>query len=193
MIERFESTTAVGTGDQDDAANLPLGLLIDHIVNTHHAYVRAALDSISRRLNELRHTCGNCHLDLDRIAGIFGVLAGGLLQHMLKEERVLFPYIRDLTEHAQELCGRLISPFGTIENPIRMMEREHEEAETAMRVIREMTNGYAAPADSGTEYRECMAELAQFERDLDRHVFLENQVLFPRALALEGRSAGDDQ
>jgi regulator of cell morphogenesis and NO signaling len=193
MIERSESTTAVGMAGSDDAANLPLDLLIDYIVNTHHAYVRAALPTIARLLNELQDTQGGAHLELARIVGIFEAVAGGLSQHMVKEERVLFPYIRDLAQHAHELCGRMISPFGSVENPIRMMEREHDEAAKAIRVIREMTNGYAAPDDRGVDYRVCMTELTRFEGDLERHMFLENNVLFPRALALEGRLAGDDQ
>ena len=174
MIERVDSA--------------PVDRLIDHIVNTHHAYARQALLAIARQLRTLLDTHGSRYLQLAAVAKVFAALASDLTQHMLKEERVLFPYVRDLAEHASELCGRVISPFGTVENPIRMMEREHQQAADAMRLIRDLTGGYSVPDDASAMYGACMAELARFERDLDRHVFLENNVLFPRALALEGRS-----
>jgi len=66
-----------------------------------------------------------------------------------------------------------------------MMEREHREAADELRIIRELTNGYGVPADGCTTYAACMAELDRFERDLHRHVHLENNVLFPRAIELE--------
>jgi regulator of cell morphogenesis and NO signaling len=77
------------------------------------------------------------------------------------------------------------SPFGTVENPIRMMEREHQEAGDEIRMIRELTHGYTPRADGCSTYRVCFAELAQFERDLHRHVHLENNVLFPKAVERE--------
>jgi regulator of cell morphogenesis and NO signaling len=71
-----------------------------------------------------------------------------------------------------------------------MMEREHQEVGDALRLIRELTRGYAAPEDGCTTYGITMAELRQFERDLHRHVHLENNVLFPAALRIEGRLCG---
>jgi hemerythrin-like domain-containing protein len=85
--------------------------------------------------------------------------------------------------------------FGTIENPIRMMQREHQRAGDEMRVIRALTNDYVRPADGCTTYRVTFEELAQFDHDLHRHVHLENNVLFPKAIALEhgpGRASSDD-
>jgi regulator of cell morphogenesis and NO signaling len=183
---------SLSSGGQDDIARGPLDRLVDHIETTHHGYVRSALPIIAQRLAKLQDVHGARHPELARIGAVFAELASELTQHMLKEERVLFPYVRDLAENAQERCGRLISPFGSVENPIRMMEREHEHAGDAMRVIRELTNRYTAPEDGCTTYRVCMAELADFERDLHRHVYLENNILFPRAIALENRSAGDN-
>jgi regulator of cell morphogenesis and NO signaling len=82
------------------------------------------------------------------------------------------------------------SPFGTVANPIRMMEREHQEVGDVMRIIRELTRGYVAPADGCSTYAVSMAELLQFERDLHRHVHLENNLLFPTAFRLEQRKCG---
>jgi len=171
--------------EADDVARWPLDGLIDHIEAIHHAYVRQALPSIARHLGKLVEAHGSRHPELLTVGDVLAGLSEELLQHMLKEERVLFPYVRDLVEQQRAACGRIISPFGTVENPIRMMEREHREAAGALQVIRELTGGYAVPDDGCATYAVCMAELAQFERDLHRHVHLENNVLFPRAVALE--------
>jgi hypothetical protein len=98
-------------------------------------------------------------------------------------------HVRDLAE-ASDTCGRTQSPFGMVANPIRMMEREHQEVSDALTLIRELTLGYAAPADGCTTYAVAMEELQQFERDLHQHVHLENNVLFPAAMRIEGRRCG---
>ena len=173
----------------DDAARWPIPRLIDFIVSTHHAYVRSAMPAITRHLAKLVEVHGTPHLELRRIAAYFQQIVADLSQHMVKEEQVLFPYVRDLAE-AGDTCGRTQSPFGTVANPIRMMEREHQEVGDALRLIRELTRGYAAPEDGCTTYGITMAELRQFERDLHRHVHLENNVLFPAAMRIEQRRCG---
>jgi regulator of cell morphogenesis and NO signaling len=163
--------------------------LIDHILVTHHTYLREALPAIGRHLAKLQSVHGQRHPELHEIVTVFEDLSDELSQHMIKEEQVLFPYVRDLAEREEQSCGGLLSPFGTVANPIRMMEREHQDAGDAMRTIRELTHGYTAPADGCGTYAVTMAELADFERDLHEHVHLENNVLFPRAIALENESA----
>jgi len=171
--------------EADDVTSWPLDRLIDHIETTHHAYVRQALPAIARHLVRLVEVHTDRHPELVQVGHAFADLHDELMQHMLKEERILFPYVRDLVERQRATCGRVISPFGTGENPIRMMEREHREAAGALQLIRELTGGFAVPSDGCSTYAVCMAELVQFERDLHLHVHLENNVLFPRAVALE--------
>jgi len=178
---------AVESGD--DVARWPIPQLIDIIVSTHHAYVRSAMPAITRHLAKLVEVHGARHRELARVAAYFQQIVADLSQHMVKEEQVLFPYVRDLAQ-AGDACGRTQSPFGTVANPIRMMEREHQDVGDAVRLIRELTRGYAAPDDGCTTYAIAMAELKQFERDLHRHVHLENNVLFPAALRIEGRVCG---
>jgi regulator of cell morphogenesis and NO signaling len=178
---------AVESGD--DVARWPIPQLIDVIVSTHHAYVRSAMPAITRHLAKLVEVHGARHRELARVAAYFQQIVADLSQHMVKEEQVLFPYVRDLAQ-AGDACGRTQSPFGTVANPIRMMEREHQDVGDAVRLIRELTRGYAAPDDGCTTYAIAMAELKQFERDLHRHVHLENNVLFPAALRIEGRVCG---
>jgi regulator of cell morphogenesis and NO signaling len=171
--------------DEDvDLTRWPLARLIDHIVSTHHTYVRSALPTIAAYLAKLEAVHGSRHPELARVSAHFEVLSRDLKQHLLKEEQVLFPYVRDLAATIGG-DGRFNNPFGTVENPIRMMEREHRDAADDLRIIRELTNGYATPPDGCTTYAVCMAELDRFEHDLHRHVHLENNVLFPKAIAME--------
>jgi len=171
---------------QNDVTEWPLDRLVDHIVSTHHAYVRSAMPVIERHLARLVEVHGARHPELARVSTAFTRLSRDLSQHLLKEEQVLFPYVRELAMSA--VGARAFgSPFGTVENPIRMMEREHRDATDQMRLIRELTSGYTPPEDGCTTYAACMAELLQFEQDLHRHVHLENNVLFPKAVDLEER------
>lgn len=172
-------------GDHDeDVSQWPAGRLIDYIVSTHHAYLRSALPSIAGDLATILEAEGTRRPELSRAAAYFDQMRRDLEQHLLKEEQVLFPYVRDLATW-DATTAHPGSPFGTVENPIRMMEREHRDATDALRTIRELTGGFMAPSDGGATYASCMAELARFERDLHRHVHLENNVLFPKAVELE--------
>jgi regulator of cell morphogenesis and NO signaling len=179
----LDALPADRTGDEDDLRQWPVERLVEHIVSTHHAYVRAATLGIAHHLAKLVTVHGDRHPELARVADAFEQLGDELHQHMMKEEHVLFPYIRELGDNGRGVVRP--SPFGTVENPIRMMEREHREAGDEMHLIRLLTNGYTPPDDACTTYRVCFAELAQFERDLHRHVHLENNVLFPMAVELE--------
>jgi regulator of cell morphogenesis and NO signaling len=172
--------------NRDDASEWPLNRLIYHIESVHHAYVRAALPRIAGFLSKLVAVHDARHPELRLVASAFRRLAGELEQHMLKEEEVLFPYVRDLAEYAGQRCA-MRSPFGTIQNPIRMMEREHRDAGDEMKIIRELTGHYTAPHDACTTYKVCLKELQEFEQDLHRHIHLENNVLFPKAIELESR------
>jgi regulator of cell morphogenesis and NO signaling len=179
-------------GKDDDVTQWPTERLIDHIVTIHHGYVRSAVPIIASYLEKLQDVHGSRHPELARVRAYFDQIGADLTQHMVKEEQVLFPYVCELAARA-ETCGRALSPFGTVENPIHMMEREHREVADGLRIIRELTHGYAAPADGCTTYSVCMAELTRFERDLHRHVHLENNVLFPRAIELEREMCGVDR
>ena len=169
----------------DDVTEWPLDRLIDHVLSCHHTYARSAMPVIAKHLARLEAVHGQRHPELTRIAAYFGQVTLDLEQHMRKEEHLLFPYVKELSILRATGQALASSPFGTVENPIRMMEREHVEAADGLRLIRELTSGYATPADGGDTYGVCMAELDRFERDLRRHVHLENNVLFPRTVALE--------
>jgi regulator of cell morphogenesis and NO signaling len=158
--------------------------LIGHIVANHHAYVRRALPSLIAFTQKLAAVHGSRHPELAEIARITEDVAAEMTSHMAKEERVLFPYIGALSEAVRNGVPAPPAPFGPVENPIRMMEEDHDAAGAAMARIRELTSGYAVPEDGCTTYRVCLEELNAFERDLHEHVHLENNILFPAARKL---------
>ncbi len=160
--------------------------LINYIVANHHAYVRQAIPTLLAHTEKIAAVHGERHPELARVARLFAGVADEMTSHMFKEERILFPYIQSLHESVQQHRGVPPCPFGTVGNPIRMMEAEHESAGSAMAQIRELTGGYAPPPDACTTYRVSLEELKAFEDDLHAHVHLENNILFPRALQLEG-------
>jgi regulator of cell morphogenesis and NO signaling len=186
VCSALEALPPAGEPCHDDLTHLPVPQLIDHIVLTHHQYLRLAVPTVASYLAKLVGVHGARHPELERVRESFDRLGRDLIQHMAKEELVLFPYVRDIATHGVDASWP--SPFGTIENPIRMMEREHREAGDALRLIRELTGGFTPPDDGCATYRACFEELAHFERDLHRHLHLENNVLFPRAIEIERRS-----
>jgi regulator of cell morphogenesis and NO signaling len=162
-----------------------LAALTRHITDHHHAYIRQIVPTVRAWLDKLVTRHGARHAELRDIRATFDDLAEELSTHMMKEEHILFPYVETLAA-AQHSGHRLpAGPFGTVVNPIRVMEAEHREAADHLTRLRTLTDGYQPPADACTTYRACFEELARFQSDLHRHVHLENHVLFPRAIALE--------
>ena len=115
-------------------------------------------------------------------------MARELLLHMVKEEQVLFPYISALGDAVRSDGPPPPDMFGTVQNPIRMMEIEHQEAGDGMAALRDLSKDYRAPDDACSTYRLVFEELEAFEHDLHRHVHLENHVLFPKAVELESKA-----
>ena len=175
---------------QDDegapATTADLSTLTKYITERHHRYVREIIPSISAWLDKLVARHGARHPELASIQVAFEELAAELMHHMSKEEHLLFPYIDALANASKAGASLPPSPFGTILNPIRVMESEHRGAGDHLARIRVWSQNYIPPADACRTYRLCFDELANFERDLHQHVHLENHVLFPRAVAMEG-------
>ena len=158
--------------------------LIGYIVGNHHGYVRRALPSLVANARKIAAVHGSRHPELLEVAQLAEVVAAEMISHMMKEERMLFPYIAELAAAARDGRPAAAAPFGPVEHPIRMMEDEHESAGACMARIRELTGGFTVPGDGCTTYRICFQELEAFEADLHAHVHLENNLLFPKALAL---------
>ena len=164
------------------------GALIDYIIVRHHAYVREVIPHIQQHLAKVVSAHAARHPELPFVESKFSTIAADMSMHMVKEERVLFPYIRALAEAVSEGTQPPPDMFGTVQNPIRMMEIEHQEAGDGIEAIRELTNGYEVPADACGTYSMVLRELEAFEKDLHAHVHLENNVLFPKAVELEEKA-----
>jgi regulator of cell morphogenesis and NO signaling len=181
VVAELESLEAVETGvPSDDPVEL-----VSHILARHHTFVRRSLPVIQAHLAQVVAAHGERHPELLQIARHFEGVASELALHMVKEEHVLFPYITALAEAVRSGGPLPADLFGTVQNPIRMMEIEHEHVGDAFVAIRELSSGYAPPADACATYRLVYEELREFETDLHRHIHLENNVLFPRAVELE--------
>jgi regulator of cell morphogenesis and NO signaling len=159
--------------------------LVEHIVTQHHAYVRQVQPAIAAWLDKLVSRHGSRHPELLDTRQIFDALSTELLVHMRKEEDVLFPYMEALEQAQASRQTFGPPPFRTVQNPIAAMEHDHEEAGALLERLRASCHDYQPPADGCTTYRLCYMELERFEADLHRHVHLENNLLFPRAIAIE--------
>jgi regulator of cell morphogenesis and NO signaling len=163
----------------------PLADLIAHIKNTHHKYTREELARLGPLFDKVCSVHGKNHPELLQIRGIFQGLAQELTTHMMKEDMVLFPYVARMEEATIEKEPIVPAPFGTVQNPVSMMEHEHDSAGNALRAMREASKGHSAPADACISYQTLYKALAEFEADLHQHIHLENNILFPRAVAME--------
>lgn len=159
--------------------------LIDHIKTTHHVFVREECRRIEALVAKVVGVHGKNHPELLQVQEVFSALNAELAVHLMKEEQVLFPYIQRMEESA--LAGEPMppSPFGTVVNPVRMMMQEHDGAGDALRSLRSITSNYRVPEDACISYRTLYQVLEGFEADLHQHIHLENNILFPRAVAME--------
>lgn len=163
----------------------PLSELITHIKNTHHKYTREEAVRLAALLQKVCSVHGKNHAELHGIRETFGWLSQELMTHLMKEEMVLFPYIERMEEAVIQSDPVLPGPFGSVQNPVAMMEHEHDSAGAALRSIRKASNDFAPPADACITYQTLYKALAVFEADLHEHIHLENNLLFPRAIAME--------
>ncbi|MGO2101519.1 MAG: iron-sulfur cluster repair di-iron protein [Psychroflexus halocasei] len=175
------------TTGEPDFKQWPLDLLADYVEKTHHRYVESKSQPLLQFLDKLCKVHGARHPELFTINKAFIELAQELASHMKKEELILFPFIKKLVQ--AELTNQKIDQphFGSVENPIDMMEHEHETAGDLLRIIENETSGYQPPADACNTYRVTYAMLKEFEEDLHKHIHLENNILFPKSIQLEKR------
>jgi regulator of cell morphogenesis and NO signaling len=179
VLAKLEAQTrAPGSGE--DWQKEPLARLIEHINRTHHAFVRSESARIRALLEKVCGVHGGNHPELLQVNAAFQALTEELSSHLMKEEQILFPYILGAEQGAAPPAC-----FGSVQNPIRMMMFEHDNAGSVLRELRRLTGDYTAPADACISYQTLFQALLGFEADLHQHIHLENNILFPRAMALE--------
>lgn len=155
-----------------------LGALCEYVVRHHHTYTREALERLGPLADKVLRVHEHAHPELRRVRELLSALAHDLGPHMAKEEQVLFPYVTALAE------GQLPSaPFGRLEHPLSVMEREHEHVGALLQQLAELTLDYCPPSGACASYAAFYAGLKDLQVDLHEHVHLENNVLFPAALA----------
>jgi len=182
--ELKEVDTIVANPSQD-FNTWELGFLADYVANTHHNYIKKAIPVISEYTKKVAKVHGANHPEAIAIAKLFEKVADDLITHLGMEENILFPYMKKLAAANASKSKIQASPFGSVQNPIYVMEQEHELAGDIMEEIAELSNRYEPPYDACTTFRLSYAKLKEFEDDLHQHIHLENNILFPKAIEME--------
>jgi regulator of cell morphogenesis and NO signaling len=180
LANAIEASTAVTAPAARDWAVEPLSALADHIVATHHDWLREELPRLTALADKVCGAHGARAPFLRRVAAIVADLAADLGLHMQTEERVLFPAIASL-----ERGG----PDAAISGPVAVMEDDHDHAGALLAELRAITGDYVVPAWGCRSVQALYLGLRELESDMHLHVHLENNILFPRALALAGAPA----
>lgn len=185
VIAALENGTSnsAPTGESWNAQ--PLSSLVSHIVDTHHAYVRRELPRLAALAAKVVSRHGDTKPELPQIQAKVAQISEELIEHLAKEEVVLFPYITKLERSKLEGTSKPHGCFGTVANPIAMMTQEHDAAGTLMADIRELSSDYTPPVGACPTFHAFYTGLHEFEQDLHQHIHLENNILFPRAIQMD--------
>ena len=176
LLDELGKATNSRSDDGIDFNSWPVDLLADYIQKIHHSYVVEKLPIIVQFLEKLSKVHGENHPELHKIYALFVGASTDLVQHMKKEELVLFPYAR---QRANEKLDRKPT-LSDVVIPVKVMMQEHENEGDRFREIRELTNDYTLPSDACRTYQVAYAMLEEFEADLHKHIHLENNILFPK-------------
>ncbi|MCC6428284.1 MAG: iron-sulfur cluster repair di-iron protein [Phycisphaerales bacterium] len=173
-------------GGEPDWTTAPLSTLADHIQSVHHGFLNRELPRLGALVRKVATVHGDVHPDLRRLNDVFADFSQELRAHMAKEESVLFPRIRALESGSPQ------DPSSScpLEAPVRRMMQEHDDAGIALAAMRDLTHGYVPPEDACGSYRVMLSGLQELETDMHTHVHKENNILFPRALALDSLGLG---
>ena len=177
-IESINTTT-------HDFNSWDLGFLADYIINTHHNYVTEANALIIQYSDKVAKVHGHHYVEVVKINELFHEIANELNQHMKKEEMILFPYIKQIAEAKKNGTPLSSAPFGTVKNPIKMMEHEHDSAGDIIKEIAKLSNNFTPPESACNTFRALYSKLEEFQNDLFQHIHLENNIPFPKAIKLE--------
>jgi len=195
-IDQLVAAMPQTASDTNDSANrdwtsASLTELIEHILTTHHAYMKRELPRIDGLLAKVTAAHGKRHGQLlNDLTITFHGLREEIEQHLFKEEEILFPMVTAIEAFKSGKAERPVSHCGTVMNPIRQMEHEHENAGAALVYMRQRTDNYRLPDDACMTFGTLYEALDMMEKDLHEHIHLENNILFPAAVALEATTSG---
>lgn len=164
-------------------ATMPLDALADHIEAKHHEHLRIELPRLQRMAERVAKVHGDKDERLGQLESVLNNLIDELMSHMMKEEQILFPVVRQMVQSTTAVT----MPCGSLSGPISQMEHEHDNAGDALETIKTLTDSYTPPHDACNTYRALFDGLRELELDMHQHIHKENSILFPRALALESK------
>jgi len=170
--------------EERDWTEAELGELLDHIISTHHLYLKEAMPRLWSLAVKVSEVHGERHPEIRELRREMSGLFGELEPHMMKEEQILFPLIRAIADQGWEVAAAQGSP----EAPMRVMEMEHDNAGKVLKRMRELAGDYRPPEDACVSFRALYAGLKEMEQDLHRHIHLENNVLHPRVRDLGAKT-----
>ena len=189
VLTKIDSVLDVSSGaDRSNYSKMALSELITYILEKHHVYTKSEMEQLTPLMAKVASRHGDHFSYLLELKELFEELCYDLDPHMGKEEMVLFPYIEKLEYNHTNHLNSELSPFGTVQHPVSMMTVEHEAVGEILEKMRKITNDYALPPEACPSFTALYHRLGEFERDIHQHIHLENNVLFPRAVAMESEA-----
>jgi regulator of cell morphogenesis and NO signaling len=185
LLAAIENASQMQPSTTTDWTTASLEALCEHIVKTHHQYVRNEIPRLWQLAQKVVARHGTDRPELAEIQQLIKAAGEDLVQHLSKEELMLFPYITNMERNFANCGPRSLGCFGTVRNPIGVMMAEHDSAGETLARIRVLSNDYTPPEGACPTFLGFYQALSEFERDLHRHVHMENNILFPRAIELE--------
>ncbi|KIA90240.1 hypothetical protein OA86_05075 [Kaistella jeonii] len=166
-----------------------LDFLTDYIVNTHHRYIKDNAENLNDLAIKVAEHHGDNHPELNRVSTIMYHFLQDLLDNTVREEEVLFPVIKQIVAKTRNTETETTYKIGSIEEPIKVLLKDHEIAGVDLSFFRKLTNDYTLPADACSSYEFLFKKMQEFESDLQTHIDLENNILFPKAIQLDAELA----
>ncbi|MEO6894058.1 MAG: hemerythrin domain-containing protein [Ginsengibacter sp.] len=164
---------------------LEVNSLVDYIVDNHHAYIRKSVPDLFAHLKEVANSHGAIHPELISISRLFHEVSTELNSHLLKEESIVFPFIKKYLSGSNSQEDLQKEQINKILPIINKMELEHDVFGRKMDMIRVLSGNYILPHDSSESYARLFKLLKEFENDFFIHLHLENHILFPKVFLLE--------
>lgn len=193
LLEKLEEAERKEKGTSAiDPQSLSLERLIQHLVRIHHQYVRQELPALAEMARKLAEQRADRAPELRQVEVLVTRLRTEMVAQIQKEEQILFPLISQLAQGLPMVHRSSGEGVGSLGYAVSIMMRQHEDADRIIGELRQLTQGFEAPAWACVTHSALLARLRAFEADLKQHLYLENDILLPRAIQLESgaRSGG---
>lgn len=190
VIKKIEDMVEKSPASKEakDWSKTSLTELADHINDVHHNYLKQQFPRLERLIDKVYKAHKQHHGEmLEKLRNVLDSLRTDIEMHLAKEEQILFPMIKEIEAYVEGSGPMPIAHCGTVANPTRQMEHEHDVAGDLLARMREITNDYQLPEDACQTFKGLYEGLRDLEKDLHCHIHLENNILFPRAIETESK------